>query len=159
MQNIKYRFYYTKQTTQSDFSLTLKKIQQPQFNQSFATIYKKLHKTLLNKLISISYLVFKLLESKYLTIPKIVTITSKLFPDRTLSQCKSFYCNQVKPYVFKPGNELSKENIKFTLMCYYYYITEKMPGDHETYDLRVQRILAYLINLDLQIIIYEMKIE
>ncbi|CAL6074380.1 Myb-like_DNA-binding domain-containing protein [Hexamita inflata] len=66
----------------------------------------------------------------------------QIFPDRTLSQCKSFYCNQVKPYVFKPGNELSKENIKFTLMCYYYYITEKMPGDHETYDLRVQRILA-----------------
>ncbi|CAL6057589.1 Myb-like_DNA-binding domain-containing protein [Hexamita inflata] len=66
----------------------------------------------------------------------------KIFPDRTLSQCKSFYFNQVKPYIFKPGGELTKENIKFTLTCYYYFITEKMPGDYETYDLRVQRILA-----------------
>ncbi|CAL6116448.1 Myb-like_DNA-binding domain-containing protein [Hexamita inflata] len=66
----------------------------------------------------------------------------QLFPDRTLQQCKSFYCNQIKPYIFKPGQDLNKDNIKFTLMCYYYYITEKMPGDYETLDLRVQRILA-----------------
>ncbi|CAL6061685.1 SANT/Myb_domain [Hexamita inflata] len=35
----------------------------------------------------------------------------KIFPDRTLSQCKSFYFNQVKPYIFKPGGELTKENM------------------------------------------------
>ncbi|CAL6088508.1 Myb-like_DNA-binding domain-containing protein [Hexamita inflata] len=66
----------------------------------------------------------------------------QLFPDRTLQQCKSFYCNQIKPYIFKSGQELNRANHKFALTCYYYYITEKMPGDYETLEQRVQRILA-----------------
>ncbi|CAL6061986.1 Myb-like_DNA-binding domain-containing protein [Hexamita inflata] len=70
------------------------------------------------------------------------TSVQLLFPERTLQQCKSFYCNQIKPYIFRHGEDLSKENIKFTLTCYYYYITEKFPGDYEPLEVRVQRVLA-----------------
>ncbi|CAL6040119.1 Myb-like_DNA-binding domain-containing protein [Hexamita inflata] len=63
------------------------------------------------------------------------------FPTRTLQQCKSFYNNKVRKFIFDNNTVLNKEQQELVQYCYAYYITHYKPRV-ETVDDRVKRLLA-----------------
>ncbi|CAL5971678.1 Myb-like_DNA-binding domain-containing protein [Hexamita inflata] len=63
------------------------------------------------------------------------------FQERTIQQCKSFYCNKIRPFIFQP-NGLRKNDVKFVHICYFYFIHRPVPDPYEQLDKKIGRILA-----------------
>ncbi|CAL6009924.1 Myb-like_DNA-binding domain-containing protein [Hexamita inflata] len=63
------------------------------------------------------------------------------FPTRTLQQCKSFYNNKIKQFVFELKDGVPLPNHDFVHYCYVYYITKYKSKDEDLND-RVKRIVA-----------------
>ncbi|CAL6012353.1 Myb-like_DNA-binding domain-containing protein [Hexamita inflata] len=63
------------------------------------------------------------------------------FQERTVQQCKSFYCNKIRPFIFQPDG-LRKIDVKFVHMCYFYFIQRPVPDPDEQLDQKISRILA-----------------
>ncbi|CAL5977267.1 Myb-like_DNA-binding domain-containing protein [Hexamita inflata] len=65
----------------------------------------------------------------------------RVFPNRTLQQCKSFYTNKMKQFVFEIVNGVPEPNSDFIEYCYVYYIC-RYRSNKETLEERVRRIVA-----------------
>ncbi|CAL5979893.1 Myb-like_DNA-binding domain-containing protein [Hexamita inflata] len=63
------------------------------------------------------------------------------FPDRTIQQRKSFYCNKIRPFIFTQ-NGLRRTDVKFVHKCYFYLIQRPLPEPNEQLEQKVSRILA-----------------
>ncbi|CAL6040103.1 Myb-like_DNA-binding domain-containing protein [Hexamita inflata] len=63
------------------------------------------------------------------------------FPERTALQCKSFFNNKVKKYVFTVKNGVPQPNFELIQYCYVYYITRFKPTP-ESLDQKCKRIMA-----------------
>ncbi|CAL6082158.1 Myb-like_DNA-binding domain-containing protein [Hexamita inflata] len=66
---------------------------------------------------------------------------AKCFPDRTAQQCKSFYRNRVKQFVFKEENGQVKADTDFVQYCYFQNLTGFVKLN-ETPDEKVKRVVA-----------------
>ncbi|CAL6112639.1 Myb-like_DNA-binding domain-containing protein [Hexamita inflata] len=65
----------------------------------------------------------------------------RYFQDRTAQQCKSFYCNKIRPFIFTQ-NGLRKSDVKFVHRCYFYLVQRPLSEPNEQLEQKVGRILA-----------------
>ncbi|CAL6104597.1 Myb-like_DNA-binding domain-containing protein [Hexamita inflata] len=63
------------------------------------------------------------------------------FPHRTAQQCKSFYNNFIKQFVFELVDGVPVPNLDFVKYCHAFYITRYKPRK-ETMEQKVRRIVA-----------------
>ncbi|CAL6040079.1 Myb-like_DNA-binding domain-containing protein [Hexamita inflata] len=63
------------------------------------------------------------------------------FPNRTVLQCKSFYNNKMRKYVFDCQDGVPIPNLDLVQYCYVYYIT-RYKNDSESLDMKCKRIMA-----------------
>ncbi|CAL5977676.1 Myb-like_DNA-binding domain-containing protein [Hexamita inflata] len=65
----------------------------------------------------------------------------KHFPGRTALQCKSFYNNKMRKFVFNVDNGVPQPNFDLIQYCYVYYIT-RYKHSPESLDQKCKRIMA-----------------
>ncbi|CAL5994722.1 Myb-like_DNA-binding domain-containing protein [Hexamita inflata] len=68
-------------------------------------------------------------------------LVSQHFPNRTALQCKSFYSNKMRKFVFNVTDGVPRPNYDLVQYCYVYFIT-RFKHNRESVDQKCKRIMA-----------------